>query len=125
MGCATTRTYPEESTIEDQTLKTGFEAHTAETSLRVIRAHSTAKFILTAHFTAIKDELNLNKKAEDQALLEAFYAKFSSSQDSDRGKVLAAYSRLSQAELSKGALIREEELTTAAILRPSGDQHGE
>lgn len=116
MGCATARAYAEENTIEDQTIKTGFEAHTAVASVRVIRAHSTAKFILPAHFAAIKEELNLNKKAEDQALLAPFYAKFSSTQESDRAQVLAAYPRLSQTELNKEILIREEDLTIVAIL---------
>jgi hypothetical protein len=106
----------EENMIEDKAIKTGFEAHSAETSVRVIRAHSTAKFILSAHFKAIKSELNLNKKPEDQILLKTFYDKFSSTQESDRAQVLAAYSRLSQADLSKETLIREEDLTIVAIL---------
>ncbi len=115
-GCANTRAHVEENMIEDQAIKTGFESHTAETSVRVIRAHSTAKFILSAHFKAIKNELNLNKKPDDQTLLTSFYDKFSSTQESDRAQVLAAYSRLSQADLSKETLIREEDLTIVAIL---------
>lgn len=116
MGCASSRSCLEETTIQAQSIKTGFEVHTTEAVVRSIRAHSTAKFIIPAHFNAIKKELSLNDWPENQQLLKAFYARISSTEESDRSQLLAAYPRLSQAELGDGALIREEELTVLAIL---------
>lgn len=116
MGCTTTRIHPEESTIENQRIKTGFEEHTAKSAVLAIRAHSTARLILSRHFYAIKKELNLNNKQDDHKLLEAFYAKLSTNQESDRNRVLSAYPRISQEDLNKKAMTREDDLTILAIL---------
>jgi len=120
MGCASSRGSLEETTIETQSVKTGFEVHTTEAVVRTIRTHSTAKFILPAHFNAIKKELSLNDLPDNLQLLKAFYEKISSTEESDRAQLLAAYPRLSQAELGEGGLIREEELTVLAILLSRG-----
>lgn len=116
MGCANTRTRAEERTIEAESVKTGFENHSAAAVASVLRSHSTAKFILSAHFNAIKRELRLNERPEDQELLNALYARLSSTDASDRTRILAAFPRLSEAELVKETLIREEELTVLAVL---------
>jgi len=116
MGCANTRNHAEERTIEAESVKTGFENHSAAAIANIIRTHSTAKFILSAHFSAIKRELRLNAKPEDQELLNALYARLSSTESGDRACVLAAYPRITEAELVKETLIREEELTVLAVL---------
>ncbi len=116
MGCASPRSPAEEKTIQTESVLTGFEAVTASAAAHVIRSHSTAKFILSTHFKAIKRELNLNKKPEDQEILKALYDRLSSTEESDRSRVLAAYPRLSQEDLSNETLIHEEQLTVLAAL---------
>ena len=116
MGCANSRTYPEEVSIETHSIKTGFEPHTVKAAASTIRAHSTARFILNSHFRAISRELSLNAKPSDQPALKAFYDKLASSEQKDIEKVKTAYVRLSDADLTQDTLIREEELVVLAIL---------
>lgn len=116
MGCANTRACQEEATIETHSTKTGFEAHTAEGAVAIIRSYSTAKFILPAQFKAISTDLNLNSKETDKEQLNTFYEKLTSSDPNDVARVKAAYPRLSGADMTGFKLIHEEQLVILAVL---------